>query len=74
MNSVQLSVKKQRTKYVVVDWITTSIAFFVFNIVRFFILYGNDASFQSLLDFLGAHKLMLEQLIIPIALLGLYWL
>ena len=74
MKSKELSLTKQRLKYVVSDLVTTSIAFLLFDICRFFILHDEIPSSQSLNDYLSSPKLILEQIFIPIALLFIYWL
>ena len=58
---------------VAVDWITTSMAFFVFNIFRFYyIRLGDD--FDDLMSYLLSGKLILEQFAVPTGLLLVYWL
>ena len=63
----------QRAKYVVTDWFTTFIAFFGFNIFRFFYMRLGD-NFEELASFLLSTKLILEQIFVPILLLGVYWI
>lgn len=58
---------------VITDWWTTFIAFFCFNIFRYFYLHL-EWSFPSLNDYLSTPKLVLEQIFIPVLLLGVYWL
>lgn len=69
-----ISPKIQRTKYVACDLVMTAIAFFVFNIYRFFVLHLNSIPGYTLWMYVGQAKLIVEQCIIPMALLGLYWL
>lgn len=64
----------QRLKYVVMDFITTSIAFFLFNICRYNMLDLGQYSYPSLEFFLFSNKLLIEQIIVPVFLLGIFWL
>lgn len=61
---------KQRHKYVIVDFMTSAIAFFVFNVLRFDIL---DAG-GDVWKYLGSVKLVAEQCVAPFLMLGIYWL
>lgn len=74
MNNQELPITRQRLKYVASDLVTTAIAFFVFDICRFYILYNGINFYQSLSDYLMTGKLILEQIFIPVALLAVYWL
>ncbi len=80
MKGKALTVNAQRFKYVAVDWITTNIAFFLFNIFRYLIIYGfpPDGEYatdlEQLYNFLSQPKLLWEQLIIPFVALIIYWL
>lgn len=66
------SIGKQRAKYVIMDFVMSSIAFFVFNLYRFSELDIN--SLGDILHFLGTQKMLLEQIIVPFGLLGLFYL
>ncbi len=68
-----ISPKIQRTKYVVCDYLTTAVAFCIFNVYRFFTLH-ETGGVSDLFDYLTTQKLILEQIIIPFAMLGVYWL
>lgn len=71
---MQLSLRKQRAKYIVTDWVMTALAFFFFNIVRFILLSHEDISFDLLERYIDSTKLLIEQFTIPTVLLGIYWL
>ncbi len=62
----------QRIKYVAMDFVMTSIAFAIFNILRFRWLYS-DCNLQSMLSLLFTPKLIMEQIGIPILLSGVNW-
>lgn len=70
----------QRLKYVITDWVTTNLAFFLFNIARFCILYTNDYrdllhhDYSSLISYLLQPKLVAEQILIPLGAFIIYWL
>lgn len=65
-----ISLKVQRIKYVLTDYVSANIAFFIFNICRFFIL---DEGWDSLYGYLLNEKLIWEQILIPPVLLLVYW-
>lgn len=68
-----ISAKRQRLKYILTDWVTANIAFTLFNVVRFIVLRKGD-TFESFWRFVTVEKLEWEQLVIPLAMLGVYWL
>lgn len=65
-----ISLQVQRIKYVLADYVSANVAFFLFNICRFFIL---DEGWDSLSGYLFSEKLIWEQIIIPPVLLMVYW-
>lgn len=64
----------QRIRYVACDLITGAIAFWVFNIVRYYLLREETLGFQSLWAFLWSSKLIIEQCLVPPCMIGIYWL
>lgn len=62
----------QRVRYVIADLLTGALAFWVFNIVRHFLL--NDGTYNGLWTFLGSTKLVIEQCVVPPSMLAIYWL
>ncbi|MCH5234653.1 MAG: sugar transferase [Muribaculaceae bacterium] len=74
MKTTGTSKTKQRLRYVIADLFTGAIAFWVFNIVRFYLLHEYSNGYATLWTFLGSTKLILEQCIVPPCLLGIYWL
>lgn len=64
----------QRAKYVVADWLTGSLAFFLFNVYRFYLLYAYGSGFGRLCDFLFSTKLVVEEIAVPLLMLGINWL
>lgn len=67
------SIKMQRTRYVAMDFITTNIAFLIFDILRY-ALMTDFTEFGHLGVYLGSPTLIVEQLAIPVVMLGVYWL
>ncbi|MDE6717910.1 MAG: sugar transferase [Muribaculaceae bacterium] len=63
---------KHRTAYLLSDFIMTSLAFFIFNILRFHIIHGGTT--EELWNYLLSRKLLLEQAFIPVILMFTYFL
>jgi len=74
MKGRNFTVSVQRAKYVTTDFVMVSVAFFLFNIFRFHELSAITVNFRDLWSFLTSQKLVLEQILIPLGLLGIYWL
>lgn len=66
--------KKHRIRYVIADLTTAALAFWVFNIVRYFLLSENFNGFTTLWIYLSSTKLVVEQCVVPPCLLAVYWL
>lgn len=64
----------ERLKLVLTDWLTANVSFLCFNILRYRETMQSKFSQDSLMDFLGQSKLCVEQAVVPIGLLSLYWL
>lgn len=74
MRKQGLSPVTQRIRYLCADFLTGVVAFWVFNIVRFYLLKEFNSGYESLWGFLWSTKLILEQCIVPPCMLGIYWL
>lgn len=61
-------------RYVLADLLTGAVAFWVFNIVRYFLFKENSAAYPTVWGYLGTTKLVLEQCIVPPCILFIYWL
>lgn len=72
MNQADSLKIRRRSAYVISDFIMTSLAFFVFNIVRFYYITSYPSDIDNLLYYLGGTKLIYEQIFVPIALMGVY--
>jgi len=57
-------------KYVMSDLVTTALAFLLFNIFRFYHLRHTG----DVCDYIFSGKLIAEECIVPVAMLGIYWL
>lgn len=73
MRPIHLETKKRRWIAVATDWITTAIAFFFFNIFRYYHLRLFN-HFDHLFEYLLTGKMILEQFLVPTCLLFVYWL
>lgn len=65
-----LSPVKQRMKYVVTDYFTSLLSFFIFNLCRYFLL-GEKGDVWA---YVFSTKLIIENIFIPFGMLGIYWL
>lgn len=74
MRGIKASIKRERTKLVLTDWITANLSVFAFNVFRCFNTSGRHDSLEEVIGYVTMPKLCMEQLIIPLALLCLYWL
>lgn len=69
----QLNVEKQRAISVATDWFTTFLAFFAFDVFRYY--YLNIGQYGLILThYLTSPKLIMEQVFVPLILLLVYWI
>lgn len=71
-----ISKTRQILRYVVGDWLATSLAWFLFNIIRFtdVVEPANGAPGLTLGEFLLINPVILGQILFPIGMLGVYYL
>ena len=69
-----VSVRLQRTVYVVSDLLMTSLAWFVFNVIRYNDVIEPAQHYHSLASFLSIQQVWLGQMLFPILMMGLYYL
>lgn len=69
-----ISRKKQKLRYVISDLLTGALAFWIFDIVRYFLLEENGNGFPNVWSYIANVKLIIEQCVVPPALLAIYWL
>lgn len=74
MTGRNFSVTTQRIKYIAMDFVMSSVAFLLFNMFRYRMLGLNHYGFNGILDYLTSTKLVVEQIVIPVCMLGIYWL
>lgn len=74
MTKRKARIYRQRLKYVLSDLLNTALAFLLFNIFRFKLLSSLGFIAGSLASFLSSDKILLEQIIVPVCLSGVYWL
>lgn len=68
------SEKLERMKLVLTDWITANISVMLFNLLRFFESSYTVHSIENIIGYIFQFKLCIEQIFIPLILLGLYWI
>ena len=73
MKGKLVSINIQRARYVGMDLLTTSLAFFIFDIFRYYI-FNRFESLGTLSEYLGNTTIVVEQILIPPCLLCVYWL
>lgn len=65
---------KQRLRYVASDLVAGFVVFFLFNIIRFFLLKDTQPHGYNIWDYVFSAKLLIETGVIPFVMLGVYWL
>lgn len=70
MRTRTLFTYRQRVKYVTSDFVTSALAFLLFNIFRFYHLGHQGCVY----DYIFSGKLIAEECIVPAAMLAVYWL
>lgn len=74
MKGQKISITTQRMRYVATDFVTTAIAFFIFDIFRFYMMNAPVIPNYTLSEFLGEPKIIAEQIFMPLCMLAIYWL
>ncbi len=70
---IVISENKQRLKYVIGDFLTANLAWLCYNCSRYWM--GNIiGGFQTLDNFLADSTIVLGQIILPLAMMAVYWL
>lgn len=71
-----LGTRQARWIYIVTDLATTFIAFVLFNICRYYILLAGLEEFENetFTGFIFSRKIILEEIFVPLGMLGIYWL
>lgn len=65
---------KQRFIYVIGDLLSTALAWFIFNVIRFNNVVQEYQSYTSFTDYLAVRPVWLGQILFPLLMLGLYYL
>ncbi len=68
------SVRLERWKLVLTDWITANISFMLLNLVRFYDSPLVSNTLDEFFNYIFQPKLCIEQAVVPILLLPFYWL
>ena len=74
MKGKNFSITSQRIKYVTIDFVAVSVAFFLFNVFRYYSLGIQTYGYSSIELYLLNPKMITEQILIPIGMLGIFWL
>lgn len=74
MNHGKISKTRQRLRYVFSDLLTGALAFWIFNIVRYYLLREHSNGYLTLWNFLGMTKIVIEQCVVPVGMVAIYWL
>ena len=64
----------QKLKLVTVDFLSTAVAMFLFNVFRYYDIVFDAQGFYSLGEFLMYPMVLLGQVLFPVAMLGVYFL
>lgn len=67
-------VKRLRLTYVGIDYLMSALAIFLFNIARYHILGISPWAYPHLSDYIFDNKIICENLLLPLGMLGVYWL
>lgn len=65
-----ITAQKQRIRYLLTDLLTANLAILLFDIVRFYVLERETVGFHSLPAFLLSRAILVEQILIPLLLIG----
>ena len=68
-----ISERLQRLKYLAGDFVTSSVAWALFNCVRWE-LHAVQGTYTSLAGFLTSRNVLILQLVIPLFMMCVYWL
>ncbi|MCH5237245.1 MAG: sugar transferase [Muribaculaceae bacterium] len=74
MNKKRISPLAQQLRYVILDLVSGALAFGIFNVVRYYLLPESHYGYRTLWIYLFSTKLVVEQCVVPVAMLGIYWL
>lgn len=71
-----ISAKLQRLRYVIGDYISSNIAIFLYNLMRFDFSFNRmiETGFHRKEDFLLSENVMLGQIVFPVIMMGVYYL
>ncbi len=69
-----VSIQRQRMTYIISDFLMTALAWFVFNIIRYFDVVEPRVHIHTLSAFLSLPTVWLGQVLFPVLMMGLYYL
>lgn len=75
MKGRNFSPNLQRAKYIVTDFVMTSLAFFLFNIFRYyFVVVASVSAIYNPWTYIFSSKLIIEQILIPLGMIFIFWI
>lgn len=69
-----ISATRQRMKYIIGDFVTTNIAWLLFNVIRFHLIDVTSEGFKTLSVFLQSKVVVFGQIGFPLMMLAIYYL
>ncbi len=69
-----ISATRQRLKYIIGDFVTTNIAWLLFNVIRFYLIDVTNLGFGNLALFLQSKVVLFGQVGFPLMMLAIYYL
>ncbi len=69
-----ISTRLFRTCYVLTDYVMVNLAWFLFNLLRYNWVVKGTEGFASMGSFLSCHDVLMGQLLIPLFMLGIFYL
>lgn len=73
-DSHKVSPFAQRARYIIADLLSGAVAFFAFDIIRYYLLAEYHQGFNDLWQYLFSTKLIIEQCVVPFVMIFIYWL
>ncbi len=69
-----ISEKRQRMKYIIGDYLSTNVAWLLFNVIRYYWIDSENLGFSSMAQFLSSKVVVVGQIAFPLMMLVLYYL
>lgn len=66
--------KQLRSNYIIGDYLSTNVAWLLYNIARYYFISANVEGFQSLEHFLTSRMVVIGQVVLPLMMIAIYYL